>query len=465
MNMKVLAGLLAVAIPPVLGAAEVTSTAADREALALTIYETDLAVISERRSVTLRSSRDNLVLQDVAARLQPETVQVSGNGLRLAETRFAYDLLTPENLLERFVGREITLVRTHPTTGADQTERGLLLSVAGGVPVFRVGNAVETGGSNSPWRIRFGELPSGLRERPTLIAEFAEARAGEQKVDLAYLTGGLSWKADYIAEYDENADSLNLTGLASLGNASGASFDNARIRLISGQINRASRAPDHKMMRSMAMPAAEAMMDEVVPVQSFEYYAYDLPRLVKLDDRETRQLPFLAATPLKSVREYRLDASQGIGWRHLPGGEQKANAAVWLNLKNETGRPLPRGVVRIYGRGDEALQLLGEDSIPHVADGGKIELQAGQAFDVTATRVQLRQDRLAREQHAATWVVTVKNAKPRAVEVRVIEPMPGDWTIEEASRKHERLDAHRAVWTLNVPPRGETKLEYRVSWK
>jgi hypothetical protein len=465
MDARLYAGLLAAALSPAALAAEITSSAADRDALALTVYESDLAVVSERRSVRLRGASDSLVLQDVAARLQPETVQIGGDGIRLAETRFAYDLLTPENLLERFVGREVKLVRTHPQTGADQVERGQLLSIAGGVPVFRVNGAVETGGANSPWRVRFDDLPTGLRERPTLIAGLEAARAGEQKLDLAYLTGGLSWKADYVAVFDDSAGRLELTGLASLSNASGADFGNARVRLISGQLNRASQPPSPKLMRTMAMAAPESMAADVVPVQSFEYYAYDLPRRVTLSDRETRQLPFLAATPLKVSREYRLDSSQGIGWQHLPAGEQRANAAVYLNTKNETGRPLPRGVVRIYGTGDEALQLLGEDTLPHVPAGEKIGLLAGQAFDITAKRVQLRQDQLARDQYAATWQVSVRNAKSGAVEVRVIEPMPGDWKIEKASHEHERLDANRAAWTLKVPANGETKLEYRVSWR
>lgn len=465
MDTRLLAGLMATTLSAGVGAAEITSTAADRDALSLTIYESDLAVISERRTIRLQGSKDSLVLQDVAARLQPETVQITGNGIRLAETRFAYDLLTPENLLERFVGREVKLVRTHPSTGADQVERGQLLSIAGGVPVFRIGGGIETGGANSPWRVRFDGLPAGLREKPTLIGELEAARAGEQKVDLAYITGGLSWKADYVAVFDEAAGKLDLTGLASLSNASGADFGNARVRLISGNINRASQAPSPKMMRGMAMQAEASMAADMVPTQSFEYYAYDLPRRVNMADRETRQLPFLASTPLKVSREYRLDASQGIGWRYLPGGQQNANAAVYFNLRNETGRPLPAGVVRIYGTGDEALQLLGEDSLTHVPAGEKIELLAGQAFDVTAKRVQLKQDQVAQNQYAATWEVTVRNAKSKAVDVRVIEPMPGAWKMDKSSHAHERLDANRAAWTLKVPANGETKLEYRVSWK
>lgn len=465
MDTRFMTALLAVLCSGMATAAEVNSSAADREALSLTIYESDLAVVSERRKLRLQGSKDHLVLQDVAARLQPETVQISGAGLRLSETRFAYDLLTPESILERYVGQEIKLVRSHPTTGADQVERAQLLSTAGGVPVFRVNGAIETGGSNSPWRVRFDRLPDGLRERPTLIAELEAARSGEQVVSVGYITGGLSWKTDYVAMLDESGGKLELTGLASLTNGSGADFKDARIRLVSGSVNRVSQAPMPKVMRAMAMDSMEGMGGDNVPTQSFEYYAYDLPRRVSLADRESRQIPLLASTSLKARREYRLDASQGIGWRYQPNGQQDANAAVYLNLSNETGRPLPAGVVRIYGTGEGSLQLLGEDSLRHVPVGEPIELLAGHAFDVTAKRVQLKQEQAGRQQHAANWRVSVRNAKPQAVEVRVIEPMPGDWTMESSSHSHERLDAHRAVWTLKVPANSETKLEYRVSWR
>ncbi len=464
MDTRLPASLLTALLAASVGAAEVTSTATDREALSLTIYESDLAVVSERRNIRLQGSKDSLVLQDVAARLQPETVQISGSGIRLAETRFAYDLLTPENLLERFVGREVQLVRRHPTTGADQVESGHLLSVAGGVPVFRVNNNIETGGVNSPWRLRFAELPAGLREKPTLIGELEAARSGSQVINLAYITGGLSWKADYVAVFDESVGKIDLTGLASLSNASGVDYANARIRLISGSIHRVSQPPAPKVMRSMAM-AADAVSEGMAPVQSFEYYAYDLPKPVQLADRESRQLPLLETTSIKVDREYRLDSSRGMGWRYQSNGQQDANASVYFKFKNETGRPLPAGVVRIYGNGDESLQLLGEDSLAHVPTGNKIELLAGQSFDVTAERLQLQQDQPGQNQYAANWRVTVRNAKTRAVEVRVIEPMPGAWKLENSSHPHERVDANRAAWTLKVPAKSETKLEYRVSWR
>lgn len=446
-------------------AAEVSSNAADRESLSLTIYEADLAVVSERRKLRLQGKQDQLVLQDVTARLQPETVQISGAGLRLAETRFAYDLLTPDSLLKRHVGQEIKLVRSHPTTGADQVEKAQLLSTAGGVPVFRVNGAIETGGPNSPWRVRFDALPDGLRERPTLIAELEAARGGEQSVSLGYITGGLSWKTDYVAMLDEAGSRLELTGLASLSNNSGADFKDARIRLISGSVNRVSQPPTPKLMRSMMMDTAEGMGGDHVPTPSFEYYAYDLPRRVSLADRESRQIPLLASTSLKTRREYRLDASQGIGWRYQPNGQQEANAAVYLNLSNETGRPLPAGVVRIYGTGEESMQLLGEDSLQHIPVGAPIELLAGHAFDLTAKRMQMKQEQVGRDRHAANWQVSVRNGKSKAAEVRIIEPMPGDWTMESSSHQYERLDANRSAWTLKVPANGEVKLEYRVSWK
>ena len=463
--------LVAACIAAVAGgahAAEINSGAADRNAVALTVYETDGAVVSERRSVSLPAGASQLALADVAEQLQPQTVRLEGTGLRVIESRLAYDLLTPDSLLQRLVGKDVDLLRTHPTTGEDIVAKGRLLSVAGGVPVVRVNGRVEYGG---PWRVAVADLPDGLRERPTLIAQVDSKSAGVQPLHLVYLTGGLSWSADYVGEYNDAASTLELTGLASVVNNSGASYDDARLRIVSGQVNRVAPQPVPMPMLKRGMVAAEAMAsDGAAQVEAFEYYGYDFERPITLKDHETKQLPLLPASVIKVKREYRLDSSQGIGWRYLPGGEQRASAAVVLMFKNELGRPLPRGSVRVYGEeggaaGEGIVQLLGEDQLPHTPQNEEVTLNLGQAFDVTAKRTQLRQQNLAENRYQATWQLRVRNAKKRDAAVRVIEPMPGEWKIEKASHEHKRLDANRAEWTLNVPAGGETVLEYTVAWR
>lgn len=455
-----------VLVPAAAIAAEIESTAAERSALTLTVYESDLAVVSERRSIRLPGGVNTLALGDVAAQLMPQTVSLSGNGVKLRESRLAYDLLTPENLLERMVGEQVTLVRVHPATGEERTQKAKLLSAAGGVPVFRVNDRIETGGPNSPWRVTFDSLPPNLRERPTLLAEI-ESNGGSQPLDLAYLTTGLAWTADYVARLDDANSRLHLTAWASLTNNSGTDYRDARLRLISGSPNRVSARPDYKVMRNMAMAETSAAADGVAQSESFEYYAYDFGRRVNLEDRETKQMPLIESSSLKVRREYLLDSSRGIGWHYEPDGRQRAQAVIMLHLKNELGIALPRGTVRIYSDDGHAgmSQLLGEDSLRHTAKGEDIELNVGQAFDVSAKRTQTEQQTKSADRYVATWKVEVSNAKARDVEVRVIEPMPGDWKIEKSSHTHEKLDANRAAWTLKVPAGGKTTLEYRVSWK
>ena len=448
-------------------AAEIESTAKDRSALTLTVYESDLAVVAERRAIRLPGGTSTLAIGDVAAQLMPQTVSLSGNGVKLRESRLAYDLLTPENLLERMVGEQVTLVRVHPSTGEERSEKATLLSAAGGVPVVRVNGRIETGGPNVPWRVTFDSLPPNLREKPTLLAE-VESGGGSQPLDLAYLTSGLSWTADYVANLDDAGGRLDMTAWASLTNNSGTDFRDARLRLISGTPNRVSTQPNYKAMRNMAMAESAAVAaDGVAQSESFDYYAYDFGRRVNLEDRETKQMPLIETASLKVRREYLLDSSRGIGWHYEPDGQHRAQAVIMLHLKNELGIALPRGTVRIYSDDGVAgtRQLLGEDTLKHTAKGQDIELNVGQAFDVSAKRTQTEQQHKSADRYVATWRVEVTNAKSRDVEVRVIEPMPGDWKIEKSSHPHVKLDANRAAWTLKVPAGGKTTLEYRVSWK
>jgi hypothetical protein len=466
MTSRLLAGLssFALAIPAV--GAEITSTAQDRSALTLSVYNSDMAVVTEHRNVTLPGGNAVLALTDLPSQLRPATVRLSGPRVRMIESRFAYDLLTPDSLMQHFVGREVTLVRTNPANGAEESERGQLLSVAGGVPVFRVRDRVETGGPQSPWRVTFGALPEGLRAEPTLTATLETGGGGRQPLDLTYITGGLSWSTDYVAEFDENSSTLQLAGWASLTNNSGGGFEQARLRLVAGDVNRVANAPIPMMYKrgDMAMAAEASAPPEAAA--GFEYYVYDFEQPVNLADQETKQLPLVPGASVKVEREYRLDASRGMGWRYFDDGQQRANAVIQLNFRNTFGRPLPAGTVRVYAADKDArVPLLGEDSIRHTPLNEEIELTLGQAFDVTARRVQLKQEQLANNRFEATWQVKVKNAKKRDVEVKVIEPMPGDWTLAKASHEHRRLDANRVEWTLKVPAGGETTLEYRVSWK
>jgi hypothetical protein len=439
--------------------AESKSSAVDQQALALTVYNTDLALIRDTRLVRLPQGVSRLAFADVSAGIRPETARLYGD-LTVLEQNFDYDLLSPQKLLEKYVGREIGLVRTHPQTGEDKLERGTLLSVAEGGLVFRFGDRIETGGDNAPWRFVFDQVPENLRERPTLTMLVESPDEQERSVELAYLTGGLSWRADYVATLHDGGG-MDLTGWVTLSNTSGAGYRNAHLQLLAGDVGRVSEPPGQlKRMEAAMADAAPTMRQETL----FEYHLYTLERPTTIADRQTKQVLLMEAGAVPVEREYWLDAS---GYHHAPRAEKRElNAQVILRFKNEKpalGQPLPAGIVRFYQQdGAGATQFIGENRIDHTPEGRDLELKVGNAFDITATQRQTEFRKGYGDERESAWEVEVFNAKPVPVEVQVRANFPGEWKILEESLSHERPSASMARWRVAVPAKSSMVLSYKV---
>jgi len=272
---------------------EMNSGAADREAVAVTVYNDDLALVKERRRVDLPAGMTRLSLREVAARMRPETAllrAVSGPPLGLIEQNFDFDLLTPQKLLEKYVGREVTVIRPHPTSDAERREKATVLAAGQGT-VLRFADRIETG---VPGRLAFDSVPPNLRDRPTLSVLLA-ASGGKQAVELSYLTGGLSWKADYVANLSTDGKSLDLNGWVTLTNRSGAGFDDARLQLVAGTVNRVRQADSR--VYAMAAPApARAKAQEATQEALLDYHLYSFERPTSIADNQTKQLALLSAS-------------------------------------------------------------------------------------------------------------------------------------------------------------------------
>ena len=217
---------------------EIVSTVSDQHGLAVTIYNDNLALVKDARRVKLARDINQLAWREVSAQMRPETAQLRNvsnpAGFRLQEQNFDFDLLTPEKLLEKYVGREVSVIRTHPTSGAETRETATVLSTNGGV-VLQFADRIETG---VPGRLAFSGVPDTLRDKPTLVISLVNPTPGMQNVELSYLTSGLSWRADYVAELNANDDQLDLNGWVTLTNQSGAAYPNATLQLVAGDVNR-----------------------------------------------------------------------------------------------------------------------------------------------------------------------------------------------------------------------------------
>ncbi len=432
-----------------------------RKAVSLTVYGQNLAMIDEVRGIDLTAGNNRLALVDVGTGLRPETLILGGADLRVLEQVYDFDLLTPQRLLEAAVGQEVRVVRRHPQSGEETVFDAELLSIASG-PVLRIGDRIETA---EPGRIVFNALPPGLRVRPTVVVEIESARAGPRDLALRYLTGGLSWQADYVASLDASGTRMDLTGLITLTNNSGAEFENAKLRLVAGEVNQTGQGSAKVLRGAVAMESMAANFADMPAQQAAsDRYLYSYDRPVDLADREAKQLTLFRAPSVTATRRYRftelINAHQGAG------EIGPVQAAIVLEVENTEaaglGRPLPGGTIRVYEAAAGGALFAGEDRIGHTAEGETLELTLGRAFDLTGESRHTAFERISNRSYEIAQEITLRNAKDEAVEVRVIGEMPPGWKILSESLPHEAETAHRIAWTVTIPAEGEASFQYRA---
>lgn len=449
---------------------ETVTTAMDQKEVAVTIYNDDLALVKDARRVGLERDFNRLAWRGVSAQMRPETALLRNvshpGGFRLQEQNFDFDLLTPEKLLEKNLNKTVTVIRTNPATGAETREDATVLATSGGT-VLKFADRIETG---VPGRLAFSGVPENLRDKPTLVVSLVNAVAGEQDLELSYLTGGMSWHADYVAELNERDDHLDFSGWVTLTNQSGAAYPNARLQLVAGDLNRVRRQP-YGPREPMAMAAKMAETEDLRQESLFEYHLYTLQRPTTLSENQTKQVALLSTTGVSARKEFLLAGASHYYFGQYGDIGQKLKVAVFVEFRNKgegLGIPLPRGVVRVYKKDAQGnAQFVGEDRIDHTPRNETVRLRLGNAFDVTADRKQTDFQRLAPEsRHAAVfetaYKLVLKNARKEAVDVVVREPVPGDWTMVSESQPHTKAASGIAEWKIRVPADGEATLTYRV---
>jgi hypothetical protein len=473
-------------------AEERQSNATEQTGLAVTIYNGDLALVKDARKVKVNNGDNLLAWRDVSARIQPETAllrSLDGKKLTLLEQNFDFDLLTPQKLLEKSVGEQIRVIRHQPITGVEMSEYATVLAANNGV-VLKFGDRVETALPN-PGRLAFPGVPPYLRDRPTLSMVFRAEVApsgfqtpanavAEQGMELSYLTGGLTWKADYVAELSSTEDSVDLNGWVTLTNTSGTAYHDARLQLIAGEVNRVQPERGRVPVMAKALAMAEAS-PEMKEEGLFEYHLYTLDRLTTLLDNQNKQVALLSAQKVKVDKEYRLTGGDwyymgqhgDLGRRMKPGVFMEFSNRAEKGQNTGLGVPLPKGIVRVYKKDSAGrAQFIGEDRIDHTAKGETVRLKLGEAFDITADKKQTDYQKLAATGFGArgglvetAYQLEIRNAKSEKVTVKVVEPIAGEWQMLQESHPHRKESARGAVWDIPVPAEGKVTLTWRVRVK
>ena len=453
-----------------LSAGEIRSTVEDQQALSLTVYNQNFALIRDIRKVKLAQGENTLAVREVSALIRPETAILNNlthaDGLTLIEQNFDYDLLTPQHLLQKFVGKQVRVIKSHPTTGAEQEVEATVLSANNGV-VLKIGDRIETG---VPGRIVYDKVPDNLRDRPTLSVVIDSNNAGPQQLELSYLSGGLSWQADYVAKLSEDEKHLDLNGWVTLRNESGASYRNAQLQLVAGDVNRVQDplAVHSDMLAMEARSSGKKMQQEAL----FEYHLYTLGHKTDVLQNQTKQVALLSAAEIPVKKEFLLQGQPFYYYKKAGTITDKQKVGVYVEFENKNtnhlGMPLPKGIVRVY-KDDQAgsTQFIGEDQIDHTPRDETVRLKLGDAFDVTATKKQTLYEKKAsfgKYSHSAVsgYEIEIHNAKEEDIVVRVIEPVPGDWKMQKSSLDYNKAAAHLAEWNVTVPAGERVALEYEV---
>jgi hypothetical protein len=474
--------LLAAAVPP----EEISSTALDQQSIALTIYNNNLALVKDRRLVPLASGIQHIAISDISPQMRPETALLRSishaASFSVLEQVFHFDLLSPEKLLEKYVGKRVTLIKTNPVNGEETSEQATLLSANNGV-VLKMGARIEAGPLNSLGRIVYAEIPADLRDKTTLVVTVNNKTSDKdltqnpnrsasrgQILELSYLSTGLSWKADYVAELNANEDRMDLSARVNLSNNSGSSYRHAKLQLVAGDIQQVQVAMAQKMLRTnMEMAAADAPMAEE---SLLAYHMYSLDQPTNLADNQSKQVALFSATAIPVRKELLLRGADYYYQNRQTDLGSKLKASVFIEFDNKTaaklGMPLPKGIMRLYKKDSAGdAQFVGEDSIEHTPKNALVRLKLGESFDISADKKQtdfkiLPSAIKGRSAFESAYEITINNAKQEKQIVIIEEPIKGEWTITTENRPHQKMSSQLARWKIELPAAGSAKLSYRV---
>jgi hypothetical protein len=447
-----------------------TSTLDDQVDLAVTVYNSDIALVRDVRDIALPRGGSDLRFMDIAATVNPATVHFRSltepSRVSVLEQNYEYDLLAPDKLLRKYVGRDVTLVRRRSEDGRTREEdvKARLLSDNNG-PVWQIGGEIVTGLSAD--HIKFPELPGNLYTRPTLIWTLDNAGGPKHRVEASYLAGRLSWTADYVLTVARDDKTADLDGWVTLVNGSGTSFRKTKLQLVAGDLNRVRQAFNEtlKMEARSADRAAAAPMAQ----ESFsDYHLYTLGRKTTINNDETKQVSMLNGTGVPVRKRYVVDG-QNFYYRNAqhPGSPLKDTVQVYYQFKNEDraglGMPMPAGTVRVYQADSHGgAQFVGEDRITHTPKDEELNLKIGNAFDVTCERKQTDFEKIAPNVYEVEYALTLRNHKAAPIAVDVNEPIGGTWRMLRSSQQWQKSDAWAASFSVPVASDGSATLTYRV---
>jgi len=451
-------------------AADQSTSLSDQADLNLTVYNSNIALVRDVRNLTLPTGTFRLKFMDIAATVNPATVHFrslsDAEKLSVLEQNYEYDLLEPAKLLHKYVGREVTLVRSYQDNGTTKHEeiKATLLSDNNG-QVWKIGNDIVTGGYAESYR--FPDIPANLYDRPTLVMSIENSGPHKQQIEASYLANSLSWNSDYVLTVSRDDKSADLDGWITLVNNSGTAFHNARLQLVAGDLNRVQGGVIGGIAARMDMAKA-APAPQFQQENFSEYHLYTLGRRTSVEDKETKQISLLEGSGVPVEKLFIVNGNNYYYRQAFaPGQAQKDPVMVYYKFKNDEksglGMPLPAGNIRVYQKDSKGgVLFVGEDHINHTPKDEAITVHIGNAFDVIEERKQTDYKKIDTHTYEMEFEITLRNHKDIPVTVQVNEPVGGDWEMLDSSYKFTKTSAFAAQFQVPVTANGTSVLKYRI---
>ncbi|MCX8053731.1 MAG: DUF4139 domain-containing protein [Armatimonadetes bacterium] len=465
-------------------ASSVAQTVSGPKSIQLTVYNQNFALVKDLRSVNLTKGVNSIEVEDVAAKIDPTSVLfrsiTAPNSVVILEQNYQYDLISPENILNKSVGERLTFTRFNDQ-GLPVSDSGILVN-----PPKNGGTVIKTDDGklvlNPVGQISLQKMPEGLHPKPTLNWLLECDRAGEQQAEISYMTDGIEWRADYVALVNKDDSALDLSGWVTLNNQSGATYENAKLTLMAGDVRRKQEEYAYDRSWIVTKSMAEAARPQFEEKAFFEYHMYTMERPTTIRDSETKQLSLLTASNVPVKKEMIYDG-RGNWWRSWwypgrtgdPGGGydtsdyHKVNVVLEVknSKENHMGMPLPKGKVRVYKLDDTgSQQFVGEDTIDHTPKDEKLRLYVGDAFDVVGDYKRTDYAKISERVIEESFEVKIRNHKQTPVEVKVVDHVWSDWKVVKSSHDYTKKDAHTIEFPVKVPKDGEVVVRYtiRTAW-
>ncbi len=450
---------------------DLSTTLDDQQEVSLTVYNSDIALVRDVRNLQLARGIGNLRFMDIAATVNPATVHFRSltdpSAVGVLEQNYEYDLLDPDKLLRKYVGREVTLIRNRQEGGTTRAEevKATLLSYNTS-PVWRIGNEIVTGiGAD---HIRFPSLPDSLYSRPTLIWTVQNNGVAKHRVEASYLAKSLAWNADYVLTVARDDKAADLNGWVTVTNGSGTAFRNAKLQLVAGDLNRVRQQLNKMLDRADRAPAAAVAEQRMAQEAFSDYHLYTMNRKTTINNNQTKQVSLLGGTDVPVVKRYVVEGQNYYYHNQMhPGSPVKDSVAVYYQFKNEEksglGLPMPAGVLRVYQQDSKGgVQFVGEDRIMHTPKDETLNVKIGNAFDVICERNQIDFQKIATNVYEMEYEITLRNHKASAIQVEVNEPIGGTWRMITSSHQWTKTSAWAAQFKVPVAADGTAVLKYRV---